>query len=480
MGLTKVQIQVSPERQFPDNVNMVMSRTLAQKLEIRSQPFWVTFGSAADTATLAFSRTNSNLIRINSRLASSLRMTNQSLINAHFDPYSLRLRFGPLLGILINTQPQGKQEHIFGAMTKFLDECVVAGQAHGLRVAIFDPGQIQLESKSIQAWIREKGKWIRSVLPFPDVIYNRITSRKVEQEETLQNKLERLRTYHRIPIFNEKFLNKYQVYQILIKDEQMRHMLPETHPFHVHRLKEMFHRYPVLYLKPNNGSLGSGIIRVSKGKGVWVYQSATPNGTLTRTTRTLAEMAKILARRIGRQSYLIQQGLNLIKYENRQVDFRVLVQKNKQGEWQITSTVGRIANDQHIVSNLASGGTIRKAADVLAELGDIPNKPSITWLRNVSLEISKAFDRLAEGHFAELGIDLAIDRNGKIWLIEINSKPSKTDDTVTNPTLPTRPSVTRLIEYIYFLTGLNQKKNHSPPSSSFPASRSKTRRRRPL
>ncbi|MBA4495252.1 YheC/YheD family protein [Paenactinomyces guangxiensis] len=474
MGLSRVQIQILPERQFPRNVNMVMSRSLAQKLEIKTQPFWVTYGSAAESGMIALSPIHSNLIRMSSRLASQLRMTNQSLINAQFDPHYLRLRFGPLFGILINAHPQEKHEQAFGAISKFLDECAATGQTRGVRVAVFPPEHVRIESKSIQGWIREKGKWVRAPLPLPDVIYNRITSRKVEQQQSLQKKLEYLRTRYRIPIFNEKFLNKYQVHQILIKDDRIRSMLPETVPFHVNRLKEMFQRYPVLYLKPNNGSLGSGIIRVIKGAGNWVYQSATPNGTLTRSTKTLAEMAKLLSRRIGRQTYLIQQGLNLVTFENRQVDFRVLAQKNEQGKWQVTSSVGRIANDQHIVSNLARGGTIRKAADVLADLRHVANKPTITELRRIALEISNAFERLAEGHFAELGIDLALDKNGKVWLIEINSKPSKTDDTVTNPTLTTRPSVNRLIDYICFLAGLNHKKS-SPYSHS-----KKPRRRKPL
>jgi hypothetical protein len=465
MGLARVQIEILPERHFPDHTNMVMSDKLSKLLNIHTQPFWVTFGSAADTGTLALSKMNSNLIRMSSRLASRLRITNQPLINAQFDSHSLRLRLGPLLGILINAHPEN-EDQIFDTMTKFLDECALTGQSHGVRIAVFAPESIYPESKSIQGWIREKGKWLHATLPFPDVIYNRITSRKVEQQEEVQKKLDLLRSSYRIPIFNENFLNKYQVHQILFKDEQIRKMLPETYTFNGKRLTEMSNRYPVLYLKPSNGSLGGGILRIMKSDGKWVYQSASPNGTITRATRTIHEMNKLLIRKIRRQPYLIQQGLMLVKYEGRQVDFRVLVQKNKLGEWQITSSVGRIANDQHFVSNLARGGTIRKAADVLAELENFPNKPSITTLRNVSLEICHTFDRLAEGHFAELGIDLAIDQQGKIWLIEINSKPSKTDDTVANPTLTTRPSVTRLIDYVTYLTGLSTPSSSKPDISS--------------
>jgi hypothetical protein len=126
---------------------------------------------------------------------------------------------------------------------------------------------------------------------------------------------------------------------------------------------------------------------------------------------------------------------------------------------------------------LARGGTIRKASDVLKELHQIPGKPTDADIKATALEVAKTFERHAEGHFAELGIDLAIDTLGKIWLIEINSKPSKTDDTVISPTETTRPSVLRLIEYVHFLTSANQK-NHSPPPSPQVSSIIRGRKRR--
>jgi glutathione synthase/RimK-type ligase-like ATP-grasp enzyme len=476
MGQARVQIQILPDHVFPESIQLIMSRSLAKLLGINTQPFLVTYGLATAPASLAVSRMSGNLIRMSSRLASRLRMTPAPMINARFDPKTLRLRFGPLLGILINTQPLG-QELPFGLMTKFLDECSIAGRSQGLQVAVFAPEHIDVDRKSIRGWIRDKERWVTNQFPLPDVIYNRLTSRRLEQQQSVQDILTRLKRIYRIPIFNEQFLNKYEVYQILVQDERIRSMLPETCPFHPQKAKEMFTRYPVLYLKPNNGSLGGGIIRITREPGKWIYQSATQNGTMTRETRTLAEMIGILRRRIGKQDYLIQQGLNLAKFENRQVDFRVLVQKNRLGEWKITSTIGRIANDHHIVSNLARGGTIRKAAEVLAGL-TASQKPEVRDIKKAAQDIAVTFDRLADGHFAELGIDLAVDIRGKIWLIEINSKPSKTDDTVLDPTLTTRPSVRRLLEYVLHLSGMDQR-NHSPPPSRMSKNLNIPRRRRP-
>jgi glutathione synthase/RimK-type ligase-like ATP-grasp enzyme len=459
MGLQKVQLQIVSGHQFTNDINIVMSRSVALALGIKSQPFWVTFGGAADTGYLSLSSHSGNLVRIHADLAKKLHLRSQPSIYAHYDDRAMRLQFGPLFGVLINATPDAKQENVLGPLTKFLDECVLAGITRGTAVAVFQPEQIELDKRIISAWIKEKGKWIITKIPYPDIIYNRITSRRIEEQKNVQKKLDKLTSYHRIPMFNERFLDKWQVHEILKQDDSISSMLPYTIRFSIKKVKASIARFPCLYLKPTNGSLGGGIIRLSKVHQTYLYQYATPNGTSSRITTSFLELSKILTRRIKRQPYLIQQGLSLVTYDKRPVDFRVLTQKNKEGKWSVTSAVARIANDRQIVSNLARGGTLRKVHEFLAELTELSKKPTSSDIRNTAIQIANAFEKNARGHFAELGIDLALDTNGRIWLLEINSKPSKTDDTVLNQGVKIRPSVTKLFDYVHFIAGI---KNTTP------------------
>ncbi|SFF98612.1 YheC/D like ATP-grasp [Planifilum fulgidum] len=451
MGFARCEIQVVPDHTFPQSINMVMSRSLAEKLHLAHFPVWVKFGSKVAKGWIAVHSAKSSLIRISSKLARSLRLPDHLSLCASYDPQSHCLRIGPFLGILINTQATPNQP-IFGAMTRFLEECALTGQERGVCVAVFTPEQIMAENGTTKGWLFQSRKWQLRELPFPDVLYNRITSRRIERRPRLQNILRFLRMQHGVCVFNKTFLDKRQVHETLMRDPRMQNMLPETHPYHPHRIRPMLNRHGILYLKPTNGSLGSGIIRLIKTGRYIVCQYATANGTTTRVYRKVDTAITHLNRRVKGSSYLIQQGLHLVTSRGRPVDFRVLVQKNLHGNWAITSVVGRIANDQHIVSNLARGGTVRKASDVLAELDPHQSKPSISKIRSTALEVANTFEELVDGHYAELGIDLAVDKSGKIWLLEINSKPSKTDDTVINPSLTTRPSVIRLIEYTLYLT----------------------------
>ncbi|UUZ93293.1 YheC/YheD family protein [Paenibacillus sp. P25] len=66
------------------------------------------------------------------------------------------------------------------------------------------------------------------------------------------------------------------------------------------------------------------------------------------------------------------------------------------------------------------------------------------------MQIAKGIETQVPGHFAELGIDLALDTRGRVWLLEVNSKPSKDDNTPLQAGKKMRPSVKRLVQYARF------------------------------
>ncbi len=74
MGFARCEIQVVPDHTFPQSINMVMSRSLAEKLHLAHFPVWVKFGSKVAKGWIAVHSAKSSLIRISSKLARSLRL----------------------------------------------------------------------------------------------------------------------------------------------------------------------------------------------------------------------------------------------------------------------------------------------------------------------------------------------------------------------------------------------------------------------
>ncbi|WJH34740.1 YheC/YheD family protein [Paenibacillus sp. CC-CFT747] len=190
--------------------------------------------------------------------------------------------------------------------------------------------------------------------------------------------------------------------------------------------------------------------------GTFTCHFASPSGPPREAAYpSFAKLISGLSGKLKSNKYLLQEGLDLITVKGSPVDFRALVQRNGDGQWSITSIVARIAGSQNFVSNLARGGRLSPVPEALAQsnLNGMLQKKVRAELSKGALEIAKGIETQIEAHFAELGIDLAADTRGRVLLLEINSKPSKEDNTPLAPSdePKIRPSVRRVVQYARFL-----------------------------
>jgi glutathione synthase/RimK-type ligase-like ATP-grasp enzyme len=117
--------------------------------------------------------------------------------------------------------------------------------------------------------------------------------------------------------------------------------------------------------------------------------------------------------------------------------------------------VARTAGSQQFVSNLARGGSLSTVSVAVAKCNmstSVSRLDSAKRLRLAALQIAQGIDTHIPAHFGELGIDLALDTGGKVWLLEVNSKPSKNDNTPLNEG-KIRPSVRMMIQYARHVSG---------------------------
>lgn len=110
----------------------------------------------------------------------------------------------------------------------------------------------------------------------------------------------------------------------------------------------------------------------------------------------------------------------------------MLLQKNELGNWLERGRGIRIGKKGGIISNLSAGGIVSNFMNwidslpfalreyIQQELDDI--------LANIPAILEEAFLPLFE-----LGIDIGIDKNGAIWILDINSKPGRKVILATRP-----------------------------------------------
>lgn len=457
MHKSKVAVQLVSSGMLPEDTIMLGEAYLKQWHISNSVSIVLRFGTFRKTVKV-IPVPKYDGMRINQSLARQMGILGSTTLRLTYDSSSSTLRLGPLIGVLISRDYPSAPDKPFGTITMFCKELVDGCANQGAHVYFFTPNHIQGSSdKQIEGWTFANG-WKRAKLPLPDVVNNRLTSRKLESRPVVQQFFKEIKSTHHASLFNEKFLDKLEVFDALKKDESVRRYLPESHLLRNYTtLKSMCSRYSNVFLKPSKGSLGKGIIRVTRLEGD-SYQAHFTTGTGTRRQvyPSLEKLFSSISTKMKTIKYQAQQGLNLIEIQKRPVDFRAVVQKNASGKWTLTSVVARTASSQHFVSNLARGGTLSTVNDAVARSNIFAGKEGASKrLRTAALMIAEGIDKHIPAHFGELGIDLALDTSGRVWLLEVNSKPSKSDNTPLNQENDNkiRPSVRNVIQYSRFLSG---------------------------
>ncbi|MDQ0157141.1 YheC/YheD family protein [Robertmurraya andreesenii] len=205
----------------------------------------------------------------------------------------------------------------------------------------------------------------------------------------------------------------------LLEDPILSRHVPETHWFSKENLKRMVQSYPQVYIKPNEGRKGSGISRVKRISNS-EYELSYEN--ITKIV-SFPELVKDLRGRFSTgRSYLVQQGIDLATFNEGPFHIRVVMQK-VMNCWRLSLMSGVVAKQKDaVVTNIAKGNYDLPLEEVLQK-NDQKLNP-ISTLRELT-DLSHQIVHVLGSSFPllVLGLDMAIDKQGKVWFIEANTNP---------------------------------------------------------
>jgi glutathione synthase/RimK-type ligase-like ATP-grasp enzyme len=219
---------------------------------------------------------------------------------------------------------------------------------------------------------------------------------------------------------------KWQKTKALLRSKDMKHYIPETKKLNSDNLKQMLEEYKMVYIKPNNGTGGFGVMRVAVKKregGKACYECR--GGFRSKRFSTFGGLYRSLLKRAGKRSFIVQKGVHLLKYHGRPFDIRIMVQQNKAGEWVPTGQVGRVAHPKKIVTNYHNGGRPLPLHRLLAScMGKKKTVATIGELNEVSLKAAKSLQTRYK-RIKEVGVDIGLDSKLNPWIIEVNTRPDR-------------------------------------------------------
>lgn len=356
----------------------------------------------------------------------------------------------PVLAILTVSDGNGGFR---GNRSNFAD-LITTGQNMGFLVYVLPVKHLILGRKRLSGFVygKEYGGWQRaSNMPFPDIIYNRIPQREDEMTPAVRGKINACRKHARVAIFNPSFFNKWDLFEWLRRSKTTKPFIPSTRRLmSVSGLDKMMRRHVYLYLKPESGKAGKGIMTVRvHGEKSLPYRLKIQEEKRS-STYNCASIQKLWARiqkQSGGDAYIAQQGIQLASFHDRRFDLRALVQKNRRGIWEVTGMGARIAGASSITTHVPRGGRIDDPEKLLTYSFNAERAHMLLQkAKTTALLIARQIERASGQRLGEMSMDLGIDSNGNLWFFEANSKPMKFDEPHIR-----QKSLERIFQYSAFL-----------------------------
>lgn len=286
-------------------------------------------------------------------------------------------------------------------------------EEHQIDLFFFCPEWIKgKKAKGYKYSVEKKASYF-SFLPVPKV--NVVRTILSENQYQLIHKLERRQ--HAVFLNHTKGRDKYKVYSHLSRNKNIGESLPPTARLSYKTLMDFLNEYQHIVIKPSNGSLGKRIFTIEKNEEDNGYNIRSSYQGRKNSKKIAARDLFSAYRKLLRNPsyYLIQPYIVFQRYEGEKFDLRISVQKDKAGKWKVTGIVARVAGKNGIVTNVAQGGRVVSYKEIQLTL------PARLKRRifGLSVQIAKEIEALNPAT-TDLGLDLAIDEQNKIWFIEAN------------------------------------------------------------
>ncbi|WP_051251202.1 YheC/YheD family protein [Paenibacillus harenae] len=300
----------------------------------------------------------------------------------------------------------------------------------GIDVYVFAADGYHAESGTLHAYRYQHNGWSRQAAPLPDIVYDRCFYTETAQRISCLRMLDSMSARKPHVLLNGSLPAKLAVYASLKDDPMLKEHLPESESCEsAEQLLKLLPRHKRgIVLKPSAGMQGRGLMHIKRcphNLSLLVRGRTGRNRHFSRTFADDRTFAGWIESRITRHSYFIQPYLELSGEDGKPFDVRVLMQKDGTGRWASSGTAVRCGQAGSLTSNLHGGGGAGRADSLLAaKFGKIESERLIEQIHTISKQTAERLESRF-GRFAELGLDYGIEPDGRLWLLEANSKPGR-------------------------------------------------------
>ncbi len=310
--------------------------------------------------------------------------------------------------------------------------------------------KIDLENNCIwHVWTSVKGNWVPLMkAPLPDVVYDFAVHKSVgknrqrtRERKELARELKKILHERKIPFINPpealEAVNNKNLFAKVMHEHQVAH--PQTRTYKKSNLKKMLAKHD-LFIKPEKGSKGAGIIEVKRTRKSrfylrnhyslhykvrkdkkWVPVQEEDVSQWKIVDNLMEARANLKRKNIP---YIIQNAIEPFLYEDENgvsqtTDFRINLNRNGKGNLVNAGIMMRLGG------NLSQGGwpaDYREKLKPLAESTGSTVEILADRIVQVAMDAHEALEQNAGQAIGDLGFDVLLTKQGEAYVIEANDK----------------------------------------------------------
>lgn len=281
----------------------------------------------------------------------------------------------------------------------------------------FTPSDVDYDNKKISGKFYNGDKWEEKQFNYPDYIFDRMLFRGRKKYKKLYDE------FSHIAFNNERkkggSISKTYMYEIIANSKEFKsYLIPYIEVKNTEDVRRQLKKYGKIVCKADGGSLGLNVYFIEKKnekyelkihKNIYEY-------TEDKFTDFINENFVD-----SEETFVVQPYIQSKTNDGNPFDLRAHLMKDGNGKWSIVKIYPRIGARNSIISNLHLGGSTCDLKTFLTR--HITVKDDKQFKKDVStftLEFANFIEQKLDYHFSELGLDIAVDENNKLWLFEVN------------------------------------------------------------
>ncbi len=311
--------------------------------------------------------------------------------------------------------------------TKYFYQLSQEGKKKNLQIIIFSPMDVNWKTRTVLGWqVGSIQRFEKVIRPLPTLIYDRCYYRNRHHYLKYKPYVTRLLNDPQIRFLGRPLQGKYQTYQLLKQCTSIHSYLPETVRYQSkNSILQMLGKYKTICMKPNGGSHGRGVIKLSHENGhFFVHGRNHDNRNFHVHLINENQFERWIQHFVKDTRYIIQPYLELTTPQGYPFDIRILIQKNEHFAWTLTGAAVRVGPSHTITSNLHGGGKAYPLDPFLEKHFTASVQKIKKGIQTIISHVP-SFIEQNHGPLVELGLDIGIDRQANPWLLEVNSKPGR-------------------------------------------------------